>query len=208
MTMVPQAGSADVPHNSIITEAIIPEKWSLFGSFGTWFHNAFFGAPPPPPVPTMAPVADPNEGRPAFSKQDIELTSESAHEDGMSDVAIEDEFSRKENEDIELIDRVKREDRALRIDAQTPKRPSMPAPANFQHQAGSTHISSFWGTLADEDADIENALAQDGDDLTEYERLKKLQDTRVSESVSEINGPSGQRLALERTALRKAAAAA
>jgi len=126
----------------------------------------------------------------------------------MHDVSIEDDFSRKEAEDLDVIDRVKREDRALRIDAQTPKRPSMPAPANFQHESGSTHISSFWGTLADEDADIENALAQDGDDLTEYERLKKLQDTRVSESVSEINGPSGQHLALERTALRKAAAAA
>merc|ERR1719424_2798811 len=91
----------------------------------------------------------------------------------MSDVAIEDDFSRRETEDLDAIDRVKREDRALRIDAETPKRPSMPAPANFKHESGSTHISNFWGTLADEDGEIEQALAQDGDDLTEYQRLNR-----------------------------------
>jgi len=128
--------------------------------------------------------------------------------DGWSDVSIADDFRRKEAEDISLIDQVKREDRALRIDAQTPQRPAMPAPTNFQHDKGSTHISNFWGTLEEEDADIESALTNNEDDLTEYERLRKLQDEKVRSSVSEINGPSGQHLAMERRALRKAASAA
>jgi len=209
MTMVPLAASPDSKAADIVTEAVAgPQPFSLFGRLGGWFHHLFFTDPPPAPLPTQAPAPDPDAGRPPFSKQDIDRTADSAHQDQWSDVAIEDDFSRKETEDLDEIDRVRREDRALRIDAQTPNRPSMPAPANFQHDSGSTHISHFWGTLADEDADIEQALAQDGDDLTEYERLKKLQDAKVKDSVREINGPLGERLALERRALRKAAAAA
>lgn len=205
MTMVPLAPAA--PQAFAATAVSAPSPVSFFGSIGHWFHRAFFGADLPAAVPTEAPlpVADPNAGRPAFSKQDMERTSASAHEDGLADVAIEDEFIRKENEDIDVIDKVKREDRALRLDAQTPKKPAMPAPANFQHRAGSTHISQFWETLSEEDADIESALAKDGNDLSEYERLKSLQDAKLDATVSAINGPLGEHLAIERRALRKAA---
>lgn len=205
MTMVPQSGTKG-PESTITEANTGSHPFSLFGSFGHWFHTVFFGADPPPaPLPTEAPPPDPNAGRPAFSKQDIDRTALSAHEDGLGDVAIEDDFMDKENADIERIDRVKREDRALRIEAQTPRKPSMPAPANFQHDAGSTHISNFWGQLANEDADIEQALAKDGDDLSEYQRLTTLQDAKVVASVSEIAGPLGSHLAIERRALRKPA---
>jgi len=210
MTMVPQKAPA-APVTSEIQEDALTEQapaGSFFGSVGHWFHSLFFTeqvqqAPPP----TQAPAPDPDAGRPPFSKQDIERTYSSAHEDMWADIAISDDFARKENEDIAFIDTVKREDRDMRLDAQTPSRPSMPAPANFQHDSGSTHISNFWGTLADEDADIEDALAQDGDDLTEYERLRKLQDAKVKQSVGEITRMSDH-LAIERRALRKSAAAA
>lgn len=207
MTMVPPASVLPRMEQSALAEPLPSD--SFFGSVGHFFHRMMFGADPPPaPMPTQAPPPDPNAGRPVFSKQDIEKTEMASHDDGLADVAIGDEFSRKEKEDISLIDRVKREDRALRIDAETPKRPAMPAPANYVHEHGSTHISSFWGTLADEDADIESALTQDGDDLTEYERLRKLQDEKVRNAVGEISGPLGEHMALERRALRKAASAA
>lgn len=207
MTMVP-AGSAKFQTQQSILAEPLPSD-GFFGSMGHFFHRVLFGVDPVvAPPPTQAPPVDPNAGRPAFSKQDIEKNAMSAHDDGLADVVIADDFARKEQEDISLIDRVKREDRALRIDAETPQRPSMPAPANFKHESGSTHISSFWGTLAEEDGDIEAALTQDGDDLTEYERLRKLQDEKVRSSVSEITGPLGEHLALERRALRKAASAA
>lgn len=205
MTMVPE--SAEVTVAPQVSVANPGQPISFFTSVGHWFHNFFLGPDPPaPPVPTQAPAPDPNAGRPPFSKQDIEHTALSAKEDGLSDVAIEDDFANKVAEDESHIDRIKREDRALRLEAETPKKPSMPAPANFQHDSGSTHISNFWGTLADEDADIERALAQDGDDLSEYERLRKLQDAKVVASVSEITGPLGSHLAIERRALRASSA--
>lgn len=208
MTMVPEASAVHKVEQAVSTEPI--RGSSLFGSIGHFFHRIFLGADPvvAPVAPTQAPVEDPNAGRPAFSRQDIERTATSAADDGLSSVSIADDFKRKEAEDISLIDRVKREDRALRIDAETPQKPAMPAPAAFVHDKGSTHISSFWGALEEEDGDIEQALTENGDDLTEYERLRKLQDERVQSSVSEISGPHGQHLALERRALRKAASAA
>lgn len=207
MTMVPTGSGAS---NSILAPAVPqPVPVRFFGSFGHWFHSMFFGADAPPAaLPTLPPKADPDADRPAFSTQNIERTAEAAFEDGMGDIAIGDEFARKEQDDVSLVDQVKREDRALRVDAQTPKRPSMPAPSNFRHEAGSTHISQFWGTLAEEDADIEQALAKDGDDLSEYERLKGLQDARLGASVSEISGPRGSHLAMERNSLRHSAASA
>merc|ERR1719240_794727 len=206
--MVPQhmVGGDSHWQESILTEASPqPESHSFFGNVGHWFHTLFFGADPTPAPPTVAPPPDPNAGRAPFSKQDVDKTASAAFEDSLSDVAIEDDFARKENEDISRIDRIKREDRALRLDAQTPSKPAMPAPANFQHDRGSTHISSFWGTLADEDADIEEALAKDGDDLSEYERLRKLQDAKVYASVSEINSHRRPKSS-ERRALRQNAA--
>lgn len=216
MTMVPQKAPEKAPVTSEIQEDAITDQapgassGSFVGSVGHWFHSLFFADQPlaPPPTQAPAPAPDPDAGRPPFSKQDIERTYSSAHEDGLANMAIADDWSRRESEDIALVDTVRREDRDLRVDAQTPARPSMPAPANFQHDSGSTHISNFWGTLADEDADIEDALAQDGDDLTEYERLRKLQDAKVKQSVGEISGPRGEHLAIERRALRKSAAAA
>jgi hypothetical protein len=197
MTMVPQA--AAVPQSNA-DETPPGGSVSFFGSIGHWFHTLFFGPDPvPAPVPTLPPpLPDPDAGRPPFSRQDVEKNAVSAHDDGLSDMAIEDDWSNKEQEDISFIDRMKREDRAIRLDAETPRKPSLPAPSNYRHDSGSTHISNFWGTLAEEDADIESALEQDGDDLSEYERLKKLQDAKVVASVSEISGAVGDHLALER----------
>jgi hypothetical protein len=168
----------------------------------------FVGTPPPAPVPVQLPPVDPNAGRPPFSTQNIEKTARSTHDDGLADVFIEDDFVRKEREDVALVESVKREDRALRLDAQTPKKPSMPAPANYQHSLGSPHVSSFWGTLADEDGDIENAVSSDNYDLEEYERLKRLQDEKISTAVHAISAHLHGRLGKDRHALRNTGASA
>jgi len=119
--------------------------------------------------------------------------------DQLADVSIHDAWVDQEAKDAEVVDFVKREDRALRFEAQTPKeKPHLPAPTNFKNDAGSTHISSFWQKLADEDEGIEDALQQGGEDVTEYARLVDEQDEKVASAVSELSGPSGETLAIGR----------
>lgn len=218
MTMVPTSEPAVmtmVPPNAPAIQSVVqvqaPQEphLSFFGSIFHWFHSLFFGADPiavqPSPLPRLQ-QSDPNEGRPPFTRQNVDNTATAAQNDGLADMAIGDEWSRKEGEDIAWMDQVRREDRALRLDAETPKKPSLPAAFPLE-RSGSTHISNFWQTLADEDADIEGALTQNGDDLAEYDRLKKLQDAKVVASVSEINGQSSDHSALgRRMHLRKGVA--
>lgn len=210
MTMVPTG----VPAATQVVQASQDTQVSFFGSIFHWFHNLFFGPDPLPVVTTPThklQQPDPNEGRPPFTRQNVENTAMAAHNDGLADMAIGDEWSRKEKEDISLLDQVKREDRALRLDAETPKKSALPAASAVDaERSGSTHISNFWQTLADEDADIETALTENGDDLEEYERLKKLQDAKVVASVSEINSQLGEHSSLGRRSmhLRKGVAAA
>jgi hypothetical protein len=209
MTMVPTsvpAASASVVQASQDTTQTT--QLSFFGSIFHWFHSLFFG---PDPLPVAAPLpklqqADPNEGRPQFTRQNVESTASAANNDGLADMAISDEWSRKESEDISLLDQVRREDRALRLDAETPKKPSLPATTIAR--SGSTHISNFWQQLADEDVEIEAALTENGDDLSEYERLKQLQDSKVTASVEAVNNQLDHSALGRRVNLRKGATAA
>merc|ERR1719201_1070884 len=130
-----------VTQEPAVAEAAPSAPLGFWASIGHWFHTLWFGPDPAPVLvaPSPPPPADPNAGRPPFSRQDIEHTADAAHEDGLADAPIADEWMRKEKEDISFIDQVKREDRALRLDAETPKKPALPAPVNFRHDKGSTH---------------------------------------------------------------------
>jgi len=198
MTMVPIAAVAPAS----LTAASGPQSTSFFAAVSDWLRTMFEGRPLPAPLPAQLSPPDPNAGRPAFSTQNIAQTARSTYEDGLADVAIEDEFAQREREDAALVETVKREDRSLRLDAETPRKPSMPAPANYQHSLGSPHVSSFWGTLAEEDADIANAVSRDDYDLTEYERLTALQDDKVLTAANAINAHLGGRLGKARQAFR------
>merc|ERR550525_1539117 len=86
-----------------------------------------------------------------------------------------------EDEDSSTEERLKGEDRFLRMTAETPLAPQHVA-ANHRNGA---RASGFWGELESEDADIETALANE-QDLTRYQQLTRVQDAQVNNAVKQM----------------------
>lgn len=173
------------------------ESPSIFTSIARRLHSIFFG---PEAAPKAAPKPAPKQpivlNQMQTSKQDFGATANAAARDSLADVTIHDMWSDYEKQDDAAVEYVKREDRALRLDAETPKEKPM-LPGSGEDHAGSTHISGFWEKLAAEDEGITRALQTGGEDISEYARLVDLQDARVAASVSDISGPAGEHLEVE-----------
>jgi len=188
MTMVPRTSR---PFEEMSLEEVKPQPGVLAS---IW--SFFFGSAPSPKVEAKPIVLSVTQVK--VHKQDVEHTADAAAEDAMADVDIHDPWSQQEQEDDAMVDYVKREDRELRMDAETVReKPSTPSLNAVRNDAGSTHISGFWDKLVQEDEGITQALKTDGDDVTEYARLVDLQDAKVEASVAEISGPAGERLQLD-----------
>jgi len=190
MTMVPSVASAPEP---LMSNEIAP-KAGLLSSLLSGISNLFFGAAP---KPAPEPVLNLNQVK--TSKQDFAGTAEATFEDSLYNVDIHDAWADQEKDDDAQVEWVKREDRALRVDAQTSKaKPSVPV--NSRNDKGSIHIAGFWRQLEKEDSGISAALKEVGDDgdLREYGRLVDLQDAKVAAEVTNLMGPAGKKLEVER----------
>jgi hypothetical protein len=127
------------------------------------------------------------------SRQNSEETARAALDDGNRIVSIGDEWGRMEEEDSSTEQKLKGEDKFLRLTAETPQAPQPVAPS---HRNGA-RASGFWGELGSEDADIETALTNE-QDLTRYQQLTRVQDAQVNNAVKQMEKvkptPSGETL--------------
>jgi len=122
--------------------------------------------------------------------QSAEDTARQAFEDGNRIVSIGDAWGRREDEDSSTEEKLKGEDRFLRMTAETPLAPQ---PVENAHRNGA-RASGFWGELESEDADIQTALADDRD-LTRYQQLTHVQDEQVGNAVKQLDKATKSRSA-------------
>jgi len=111
------------------------------------------------------------------SKQDVEATADAARLDTIQDVSIGDPWAAMEQEDEQVVEHVKREQRALHVSALTQAKPIMPSAG--EDKTGSTHISGFFKNLATEDEAMMKSLDRSGQDITEYATMLQVQNAQV-----------------------------
>merc|ERR1719310_1421702 len=88
-----------------------------------------------------------------------------------------------EHEDSMKEEQVRNEDMAERQRMETPDVPRTPAKDELRGRHG-VDVSNFWAEMEQEDAGIEHSV--DTDNLNEYGRLTKQQNSEVEKSVEEV----------------------
>jgi len=154
-------------------------------SFWGWI-SSFFGGSSTTAMPTLR--GGPNVKVSSLltvesqgHKQNAERTARATADDSMHSVSLGDPWTELEKEDDSQEDLLRHKDVVARIVAHRADAPHKPTKAELEsrHQ---TDISSFWGSLEQEDRSIERSLSENGDDLEQYERLTQFQNERVNQA--------------------------
>jgi len=116
-------------------------------------------------------------------KQDMERTAEATREEGLHIVSLSSVWGKMEDEDRVEGDMVRSEDESERQRARTTEKAYTPTAAELKGRHG-TEMSSFWGQLEHQDADIEKSVSNEH--LDEYRRLMKVQEDIVDKAATQL----------------------
>lgn len=175
------------------SEKTVPASLSWWGWISSFFWKPAAAVAPKPAAavaPKKTALLEARHRR--FFKQDMQRTAEATKEESQHIIQVNDAWSQMEQEDNAKEEQVRREDAAERERAETPESPHTPNKGELHGRHGAD-MSTFWSKLEKEDYGIEHSV--DTEDLNEYERLTKEQNTQVEKAAEQVKD---NRLSTER----------
>jgi hypothetical protein len=166
------------------SEKTVPASLSWWGWISSFFWKPAAAVAPKPAAavaPKKTALLEARHRR--FFKQDMQRTAEATKEESQHIIQVNDAWSQMEQEDNAKEEQVRREDAAERERAETPESPHTPNKGELHGRHGAD-MSTFWSKLEKEDYGIEHSV--DTEDLNEYIRLTKEQDTQVATAAEQV----------------------
>lgn len=180
---------------AIGTADVVPTTPEEHQSWFSWLFGVSSPAPATTPTPPAAQVPTASSAAEAYqsvaasmmqgwTKQDVNRTARWARQEQEHNIAIQDPWSQREQEDMEQVDQIRAEDASERERAKIIDRlPSLSNEEIEEHRG--IKASNFWASLETEDTDMERTLKQ-SDDLVGYARLLDAQNKRVAKASTEL----------------------
>jgi hypothetical protein len=178
------APPVDDSHNTAAPVGFFGWVWSEV----SWFCGFGSASPTSPPPATKAKALRTPHSK--TYKKDvqgarIDGTYLAAKEDARHVFLPSDSWGEQEQQDEEKEDMIHREDVAERVMAETKESPRGFTGEEVEERRAS-HASNFWAEMEQEDGQIEEAMQENTQDFTTYEKLQKLQDAQVERAQKGI----------------------